>query len=70
MSIGFGNCFDSVVFFSHFSFMAITEDGRKKNETLEIDIKKTGCYGYIEIEIKLYLALFDVMNYYCVIYLY
>jgi hypothetical protein len=66
--IGFFNCSDSVVFlflsflsfFFHFIFMAITEDVRKKNESLQKHKKKhkkTGRCGYIEIKIKLYLLL-------------
>ena len=40
--IGFWNCSDSVVFFFvfHFIFMIITEDGRKKNQALQIDKKQ------------------------------
>ena len=40
--------------------MAITEDVRKKNESLQKHKKKhkkTGRCGYIEIKIKLYLLL-------------
>ena len=60
LSIGFGNCSDSVVFFFPFSFMAITEDGRKKNETLEIDIKKQAARVTLKLKLDfiwLYLML-------------